>query len=574
MPDRRRAWSVPGVLATAYCVGVAAFAGIVSHVALREQFIAPYRDDWRILDHFYSMPFWDWLLGSDVGYRLPATLLLMYLDQTFLAGEMRLLVIVSLICALVSVWALHRGLHAGGRRAGPLSASVSAFGAFALFWAWGSFSFYWGANQGSVMTVMWWMVCIAALARVFARCRGPSPHPGKMLVLAVVAAILATFCHGMGPLIWASALAIAIVGRLPVGIVAALAIAGGIATTVNMIGLPVRVAELGPRSLSGAREILEFAIAFVGAPVGAVLAGIVSLGVEQRYAASLGAGVVGITAFGVYATRLLLRPAMVRPNDLVALGLMLCPILAGLLVAIGRMSMFGPTQAIGARFVGWSIVFWIGAACSLAFVERWQGNALRQALLVGLIAGSSLAMTPAWSDARFRQAVERRRLAHVTTLLLLGVRYPPSLKAIFPGDPEVVWRAAERLRQGRRSPFADLRRDLVGSRLSEHFEVAPRGRCRGAMQVGNPLRGPERSIVRVSGWAWDVVEDRPPAFIVIANRQRVVEGLGFVDDSPGGARSSEANRPWRGMLLESRWYANDIAYGVLADRRTICRLEP
>ncbi len=86
----------------------------------------------------------------------------------------------------------------------------------------------------------------------------------------------------------------------------------------------------------------------------------------------------------------------------------------------------------------------------------------------------------------------------------------------------------------------------------------------------------EQRFSHVRGRAWDTVEERAPAYIVIADAKGVVEGLGHLEIWPSAAADptpGEASAGWHG-LIDAPWRPSKIAYGVLADGQTICRLEP
>ncbi|MCH7526571.1 MAG: hypothetical protein IID39_03955 [Planctomycetes bacterium] len=98
----------------------------------------------------------------------------------------------------------------------------------------------------------------------------------------------------MGVLSWSAVLAISIVGRLPVLSTAAFAAAATLCIGLSSIGSPFTITGLGFNAIAHTREIAEFAVVFVGAPVGAVVDSLHALEPGDQYAVSLAAGSVGM----------------------------------------------------------------------------------------------------------------------------------------------------------------------------------------------------------------------------------------------------------------------------------------
>ena len=97
------------------------------------------------------------------------------------------------------------------------------------------------------------------------------------------------------------------------------------------------------------------------------------------------------------------------------------------------------------------------------------------------------------------------------------------------------------------------------------------GRCRGFMYLA-PRHGDGGEKNRLAGgWMWDVSE-MEPAYLVIADTDGVIRGLGNVNRTalkmPDGRRGVR----WAGFLPDFDDAESYAAYAVLKDGRRACRL--
>jgi hypothetical protein len=552
-----------GLLSTGYLLSALVFASAVSALWLGGHLSVPHLDDWLLLDQMYRTPVWSWIFSLQNGHRLPTTLLLLYLDQTWADGRMHLLVVAALTSAWVFALVLALVLREPQAAGSWLRRVLLGFAVFAFFWSGSAYNFRWGVNQGSVWTAMWLLIALAALAG--ARDVAPASQAGWRVPLAVLAGFLATFGHGIGAAVWPALLAIWTAGRMRAWMGAALA-AGALGSLgLYSIGLfGSNAAPAGADSLLGSflaqpLALLLFVFAFVGAPFAWVLRGLGLVATDQLLAPATTAGALLTLAAGAGFGRLAWRAAALPEVALVGLGLMVFGLVGGGMVGVTRLSEHGPQQAVDLRFLCWSTLFWIGAALAMGEIASSRRARLG---LAGALAGLTLAMLPEFFENRALQREEDARAADVAQGLLVGAR-PESLPLQGWGTTaEMVTRAAEQMSRELRSPFDDHRRDLAGSAFAEHFSAAGQPVCGHAAEVR--WLAPAGDVALVQGQL-----DRDGstvAYLVLVDEKGAIRGLG---DERSTQRGAPAGR-WEGVIagvMPGELYA---AYGVLRDGRSAC----
>lgn len=566
--------SIPDLLALGSLLLAVVFACHTSYVTLRDHYTVPNGDDWRILDTFFSRPLVNWLFADQVGHRIPVTFFLIFLDYHLWLGKMHLVVIAALVCAWIAAGALYIGFRTGADLRSPLSRTLFAFALFGLFWAGSCHDFVWGANQGSQLATMWFLISLALLA-VYQRRRDRSADgsAGALPLGAGLAALLATFSHGMGAASWASLTVLSVVGRFPRKVVVGLLLGAILSVAAYSVGLkhtPGGSFSWYPVILQNAPlPIFKFMVTLLGGTTIWVTDGLVSIPNKRRFSVGLGAGAIELLALVVYTLILLRRRSRPAAGELFSLGLMVFPVAGGFLVAVNRV--WSPDSAVDERFVTWTTLFWLGAASAVSTMMSQKGR--RGALGIGLIWMLSLSMIPALNAARAAQARTRSLLAMRSVMQLAGVQWDQLAGANFILSPDYVYRVSARLRRDRRSVFADPRADLPGAALDTRFVHAPDTRCSGVIRVFReiPTRGEPGA--QVFGGAWDVSENKAPASIVLTDSAGVIRGLGIFSPYAGpGPKEAATGSLWVGFVAGFDRSGPYTAYGVLDDGRTVCRL--
>ena len=554
-------------LATAHLLAAIVFALAISWLALFRHSSVPHHDDWYLLDGMYRSPLFSWVFGLQQGHRLPVTLLLLYLDQTWWAGRMHLLVLAAQVCAWISVGVLALGLRRPGGPDAVSRRTLLAFGIFALFWSGSAFNFHWGVNQGSVWTVLWLLIAVFALPR--ARDASRVPRAAWLVLLASAAALIATFGHGIGVATWGALLAIWAATRMSWRVGSALAAGALLSAGLYSIGLFRSGGLFGqPGSLTAlltARpgDLPLFVFAFVGAPLGWALNGLGLVGEPGMLRASTAVGALltlGTFAFGALAWR---RGATLPDFSLAGFGLMVFVLVGGSIVGVMRLPLFGPAQAVNLRFLCWSIPFWIGGALALGAVAT--GPRARLAL-AGALPALSVAMLPALFQIHASQLEQDERNADVALALLLGAR-PGNLDPshFSRAEPDVLDRAVTQLARTRRSPFDDERSGLVGASLAERFEASAERNCARSPATAQRVHGGDLATVR-----GELDPDAPaPAYVVVVDSKGVIRGLG---EERMSRRADAPGRRWEGVIAGFAPQEGYAVFAVLRDRRTLCRL--
>jgi hypothetical protein len=554
---------------------VVAFALAVSLVAIRDHLTVLFVDDWRVLDRYQSLPLARYLFEAQNGHYLPVTLALFALDHELFGGRMHLLAAASLACAALAAVLLVRPFRSRGHLASPVARIALAFACFALFWAAGSHDLLWGLNQGSLQAVALLLLSLGCLGRADpARAR----ESRRLVGAAGLAALGAALSQSVGVASFAALVAAAAVRRFPARVVAALAAAAVLVVALFALSLPPHPKISFADSLAFAERepaaLAELALAFVGsAPARAAAGlGLVAPMPDEASRAAWAAhtrdllrlarvfGAAGLVLFAAVAVARFRRPVASGVADTLAVGLMAFGIGGALLVAVARAAIFGPAAVVQTRFLTWSTLFWIGAACALVprSPERAPGPAaVAAALLLPIVSACTI---PALRDAH---AFHATRVAHASRLALaleLGLRHDELARNVSLHEAELVHRVAARLEREGRPPFDDPRRALLGATLGERFAEA--GACAGAIAATKPVPG-SATARAASGWLVPPAGGPRPRYVVLLDAGGVIRGLG--DLSGGGERLA-----WAGFATG----APSSAYAVLGDGREACRLEP
>jgi hypothetical protein len=578
--DDRRLLS--GASSALLCL-TAAFAVGACIVALRDQMTVLFADDWRMLDRYQSRPLLRFLFGSENGHRLPATLALFAIDYEWLGGRMRTLVLASIACTALTAGLFGRIFRSQGGLDRALTRSVLGFACFALVWAVSCNDLLRGIYHMSLQTVALLALGLAALGEVDPR-RIPASRP--RLVLAALAAFLASWSHGVGAACWAALVAVAVVRRFPWRVVAGLGAAGAATTALYVATLPPDPKNSFEASLAMVAHdpgaLAGMALAFIGSGPARVAAG---LGIGEPYPRDLQIdrwaahtrdlhrlavvfGAAGLLHFAIAAAARWRRPRHGPALDTLIVGLMAFATAAALLVSFVRCPTEGPTGVLHARFLVWSTLFWIGSACALVPRSPATAGGPLAPLAVLALAILSAAMLPALRDARDYHAATRSHASKLSLALLLGLRHDELARGVSIEDAETVYRVASRLEAERRWPFDGARQGLRGSALAERFAPAPP--CAGGIERRRALG----DFGAVAGWLVPPPERERPAFVVLVDRGGAIRGLADFESVPPQQRAGA--RPdalaWTGFVADFDPAEPYAAYAVLGDERRACPL--
>lgn len=442
-----------------------------------------------------------------------------------------------------------------------------------------------GIYHMSLQTLVLLVLALAALAEV-----DPARIPASRwpLLVAVLAAFLATWSHGVGVASWAALAAVAVVRRFPGRIVAGFAAAGAATAALyagtlppdpkNSLEASLAMAAHDPGALAG------MTVAFIGSAPARVATG---LGIGEPYPTELQPdrwaahtrdllrisvvlGAAGLLHFAVVAARRWRQPLPASTLDALAVGLMAFATAAALLVSFVRCPTEGPTGVLHARFLVWSTLFWIGGVCALVPRSSATIAGPLSSLAVLALPIVSASMLPALRDARDYHAVTRCHASKLSLALLLGLRHGELARSVSMEDAETVYRVVSRLETERRWPLEGARFGLRGSALAERF--APSPPCVGRIDRRRAIGG--IGAAAVAGWLVRPPEPEPPAFVVLVDRSGVIRGLADFDSVPPyqAARMREDALAFTGFVADFDPAQPYAAYAVLSDERRACPL--
>lgn len=590
--DAHRRRSPLDWLAFAYLVFVVIFGVWTSIVSFADRVTVPIVDDWRILDQFYSMPFFEWLFSNQNGHRTAFTFGLFALDYAFFDGRQDMLVVASLLTAWLAMGVLYVAYRGDDGFGAAAAKTAFGFACFATFWAGGSYNFLWGVCQGNLMVVLWLFLSLACLVG-YVHPRRPRASRWPLLVLACATALFATFSLAEGIGTWVAVLSVAIVARLPLRVIGA--IAGSFALTMAMYS--VGLESTGKFSLESSMAVLlqpidliVYVVSFLGSALGRAVLALGLAGSESLGPVSGAFGTAGLVGFAAYALWLLRRRSPAGRQELLALGITAFVVGAAAVAALARVPRAPLDDAVSERFVNWSALFWTGGALAMPHLVRGVASNVAVAVIVVL----SLGMIPAMEPTRVSLLQWNDRAGEASLGVLLGLRTEsvalqmggfaglplvtdaPELVALHarPARLERFLRVVERLSRDRRSFFSAPWANLPGAVVGERFDLVPARRCRGNMAPATPLLEASKQVVAVRGWAEVASDAGGPARVVVADEAGIVRGLGALRRARAPGKRDFLRLQWTGYLTEFDANERYVAYLVLADGRSACPLAP
>jgi hypothetical protein len=337
-------------------------------------------------------------------------------------------------------------------------------------------------------------------------------------LLGVVAAL--TMANGVFVLPIATVLAL-LAGR-PRKQVAALAVA---AALVGIGFVATHVTVPGHSSTGDAlRQPWRVAI-YLATYIGSGPARVLSIpspgGVPILASAVIGATGLALAAFlGLRALRMRQR---VAPGEWVLLGLIGFILLSAAATAAGRFTL-GYDQATSSRYGTPGLLFW----CAL-LLWAWilaGRHSPRRTLTTGA-AIAAVAVLIAAQQSRLLRELERYVVQRygAETALVAGVDDEAAFRLIHP-VPEIVRRAAERLRAERLSVFAPAYVDWMGRPLNGTVHLLAPERCVGFLDNATIQGVGAGRFASAHGWAWDTEERRRITRVLLADETGHIVGFG------------------------------------------------
>ena len=519
---------------------------------------------------YLPFPFWDqWFYITTPDYldtlfeqhnehRLILFKLIGALDNELAQGTYRVNFAASvLLQVLNAVMLIALGYQAGLRRwREQVWVAAIAFGF--LFWIGQWENFFWGFQTqffavyafGTLTFAMlafspsWWgagFACLAAALSVASMSNG--------VIVAVLMPLLA------------------LVMRRPLAQTAAIAVTAAITIFAFLNGY-YRVSHHSDplQSLLRVREVTQYVLTFIGAPLGTLLANALPSGWVKaiNLAPAFGAlGVVGVS----WSTFLLVSRAEARtPARLALLFVILFVGASSFVTALGRID-FGFEQAMSSRYFTPSLILW--TATLFLLWSLLKGSRLD--LLVPLGATASVFLMVLTQDLGTREAmkvVSSRNGAITAAMTRIYDKW--ELAKVSP--LEDLPRRIEILRQNGFAIFSQPWSGWLGTPLRDHVTFSPRFACQGYVDTVTPVENDTgQPGYRVVGWAWLAEPDGPAKRIIITDETGTVTGYGFTDEArPDVKRAipavSDELVGWRGHATLPEG-GSPRAYALLPDGR-------
>lgn len=305
-----------------------------------------------------------------------------------------------------------------------------------------------------------------------------------------------------GNLLWPLLLAAALLLRLRLAAVLSYATTGALSTAVFLQNY-IRP-SYAMNSTKTPLNMVKYLAAYFG-----------SSWVGSRFRPAEVIGVIGLAVCFFLLLRLRSYVGSRRPfNVQFVLTLLFC-VGIGLITSLGR-SGFGIDQALSSRYQTISLLFWcclglllLGAMSSL-HRKRKVALLLSQVILLAImVVGAKYAETPL-----IRARMRGFRLNAAAMSLVTNVPDAEQLRWAF-WRPDSLYSLVPYMRQERLSVFSEPQSWALGKPLESAFSLVPANDCAGDLEssvaMSSAAAGPPA--LRITGWAWDYKERRPPSRI-------------------------------------------------------------
>ncbi len=315
----------------------------------------PFQDQFRLTLRYLTVPFPLSVFELENGHRPVIPGVLRWIELKYFSGRQALQV--------VTAWGAALGAAALLMRMCWREMDVVRVSAVACAIA---STVFWNANARMFIhayeaTHVFFIFASLIVALSLVTCDGAVTT--KQVLLACLAAVVATFSFGPGIIVHGTIVGLLVVRRVPWPRVA---LALGVAVTIYVLYSYVLPGAVGVRASSGAVSWINTSY-FVWLRACAYW---VEMLLPWGYVDGTGLGVC-LTVFGTvlaytaYCTvRLWLDKAPMSRCTLVGIGLMMFGLLTNLLIAVNRTELFllNPSDAIAERYLFWSALVWLGVA--------------------------------------------------------------------------------------------------------------------------------------------------------------------------------------------------------------------
>lgn len=508
------------LLAGVITIGFSVYLVVVSYSGL------PYVDGWEQIDFIsrggnpLSLR---WLWSQHNEHRLFVPRLFFLVDlHWFHARQVFLLASISVIQflhLLLLSWSMR---VLGGWRGAVWRTGVGAT-AFCLFCPSQWENLTWGFQVCFVLPGLFATLSLIGLLLYWMRSQQEPTQLGswKYLTLSIAAALGATWSLSNGNLLWPLLVAAALLLRLRLAAVLSFVIAGMLSTALFLYNY----AHFSRLALSARTpvELLEYLTAYFGS----------SWGVRSNFLLAEIFGAAGLTVFFFLLLRL---PSYIRSNRPFYVLLVLIALFCfgtGVITAFGRLH-FGIGQAFSSRYQTVALLFWccmglllLGTVSSLQQMRNAVFLLSQVVLLAAMLVGGKFAQL---SLARAR--LHGFQLNVAAMALVTNVPDYEQLRLVY-DYPAYLFPLVPYMREQQLSVFSEPDSSLLGKPLDSEFSAASPNACTGEMESVAPIAGAGAPVgppaLRITGWAWDYEQRRPPSMIVTTS-DGIITGLGVTGD--------------------------------------------
>jgi hypothetical protein len=483
----------------------------------------PYADGWAEIDviaNHINLGSFEWFWGQHNEHRFVIPKLFLAVDLRFFQAKQTFLLASIFTVQLLHLMALGWSMRALGRWRGDLWLTGFGLAAFCLFCPPQWFNFVLGFQINFALLSLFTTLSVIGLLLYWIRSTQESGSPRAVLYLglSILSAWAASYCLVNGNLLWPLLLVASLLLRLRCSAVIALAACGVTSIVLYFHHYVSPTAHTNAISLMTApANLLKFFVVYLGS---------VWMRAGNRMAGVIGIAASALAFYLVLRFRSYIREAQAFSIQLVLL--LLFWLGTGIAIALGRLN-FGASYAFSARYQGFALIFWCCLGLMLlgfvSGVKRTRNLllAVQLCLLAVILRGAYLAHYPI-REARLHGF----QLNAASMALLTGA---PDWDQLYQAGVKLNYLMTEvqYLRQGRLSIYSGNIYSQLGKPLDSVFNVTSPNECRGGVEAATVITDADTRSVRLTGWAWDKRDRRPPSEIVMSSNG-VITGLGAVGD--------------------------------------------
>ncbi len=461
----------------------------------------------------------DWLWQQHLEHRFLIPKLFLAVDLWLFHASQIFLLASIFIIQLLHLTLLGWSMRALGGWRGALWRCGFGVAAFCLFFPsqWETFVF--SFEVIFVLSALFASLSFVALLLYWMKSQPPTAGgwPSVFLLLSILAALGATFSLANGNLVWPLLVAAALLLRLRLSAILVLIVSGTIGILGYFHGYVRPPVSASPwLAAHNPWQVLKYLATYLGA--------------SWTTAYSHSAIFYG---FAGLALALCLIPRFRLPVDAsrvfsvqLLLILMFC-LGTACITTLGRANS-GLDQAFSSRYQTFALLYWwaLLLLLLLPLFRRTQAPfavIAEACLLAIMLSGVHVA-----ADGVRKARAHGFELNVAAIALMTDTHDRAQLQLIYP-DPDYLWQLVPYMREKQLSIFAPNAGPQLGERLDSVFGLASPEECVGAVQSVETIGDGSSQAHRITGWAWDRKQQRPPAQIVAA-ADGVIVGLGAMGD--------------------------------------------